>query len=95
MSIVSNCGLLYLQPEVQNVAANATREETLLSFVIVEHLLLGIAWVMNKVIPDRPLSVRVALAKADYESRQAVKREVMHRKLSLLNHFSRSRSNKN
>lgn len=95
MSIISNCGLLYLQPEIQNVAASATREETLLSFVLVEHFLLGIAWVMHKAIPDRPLSVRVALAKADYESRQAVKREVMQRKLSLLKHMCRSWSNKN
>lgn len=49
-----------------------------MAFVVVEHLLLAIAWAINKAIPDRPWWVRVALAKADYESRQAVKREVAH-----------------
>lgn len=47
-----------------------------MAFVVVEHLLLAIAWAINKAIPDRPWWVRVALAKADFESRQAVKREV-------------------
>lgn len=46
---------------------------------MVEHLMLGIAWAINKAIPDRPWWVRVALAKADYDSRQAVKREVNRR----------------
>lgn len=76
MSIVTNCGLLYLQPEIREYSATKSREEILLAFVIAEHLLLGIAWALNKAIPDRPWSIRVALAKADYESRQAVKREV-------------------
>lgn len=76
MSIITNCGLLYLQPEIKNISPTSTREEILLAFVIVENLLLAIAWAMNKAIPDRPWWVRVALAKADYESRQAVKREV-------------------
>lgn len=47
-----------------------------MEFVVVEHLLLVVAWALNRAIPDRPWWVRVALAKADYDSRQAVKREV-------------------
>lgn len=49
-------------------------------FVIVEHVLLAIAWSLNRAISDRPWWVRVALAKADYESKQAMKREVRNRK---------------
>lgn len=49
-------------------------------FVVVEHLMLAIAWAINKAIPDRPWWVRVALAKCDFESRQAVKREVNSRR---------------
>lgn len=79
MSIVTNCGILYLQPEIREYSATKSREEILLAFVIAEHLLLGIAWILNKAIPERPWSIRVALAKADYESRQAVKREVIVR----------------
>lgn len=71
ISIITNCGLLYLQLE-----STRPRDEILMEFVVVEHLLLVIAWALNRGIPDRPWWVRVALAKADYESRQAVKREV-------------------
>lgn len=80
MSIITNCGLLYLQPEIRD--SPRPKEQIVLEFVIVEHVLLAVAWALNKGIPDRPWWVRVALAKADYESRQAVKREVnIRRKL--------------
>lgn len=62
-----------------DLTANSTPQDVLMGFVVVEHLMLGIAWAINKAIPDRPWWVRVALAKADYESRQAVKREVKYR----------------
>lgn len=78
MSIITNCGLLYLQLE-----STRPKEEIILEFVVVEHILLAIAWALNKGIPDRPWWVRIALAKADYESRQAVKREVLGRKQKL------------
>lgn len=58
------------------LTSNRSQQDVLLAFVVGEHLLLAIAWAINKAIPDRPWWVRVALAKADYESRQAVKREV-------------------
>lgn len=51
----------------------------LIAFVAAEHLILALAVAINRAIPDQPLWVRVALAKADYESRQAVKREVAER----------------
>lgn len=76
MSIITNCGILYMQPEIREMAPSRSKEEIIFTFVIVEHVLLIIAWALNKGIPDRPWAVRVALAKADYESRQAVKREV-------------------
>lgn len=76
MSIITNCGLLYMQPEIRDMAPSRSKEEIISTFVIVEHILLIVAWCLNKGIPDRPWAVRVALAKADYESRQAVKREV-------------------
>lgn len=52
-------------------------EEHRLLFVVgMEHLLLLTAWIIHKAIPDRPKSVRIALARSDYESKQALKREV-------------------
>lgn len=51
-------------------------EKELLIFVGIEHFMLLVAWIINKGIPDRAESVRTALARADYESRQALKKEV-------------------
>lgn len=50
----------------------------LIIFVSLEHFLLMLAWLIHKGIPDRPSSVRIALARADYESKQALKREVSY-----------------
>lgn len=51
-------------------------EIKLILFVMLEHFLLLVAWLIHKAIPDRPSSVQIALARADYESKQALKREV-------------------
>lgn len=51
-------------------------EKELLIFVGIEHFMLLVAWIIHKGIPDRPKSVRTALARADYESSRALKREV-------------------
>lgn len=48
---------------------------------MLEHFLLVVAWLIHKAIPDRPRSVRIALARADYESKQALKREVLNQLL--------------
>lgn len=52
-----------------------TGERGLLVIVGMEHLLLLTAWIIHKAIPDRPKSVRIALARSDYISKQALKRE--------------------
>lgn len=51
---------------------------------MLEHFLLVVAWLIHKAIPDRPRSVRMALARADYESKQALKREVLNQLLWFL-----------
>lgn len=53
-------------------------ELKLIIFVMLEHFLLLVAWLIHKAIPDRPSSVRIALARADYESKLALKREVLN-----------------
>jgi anoctamin-10 len=53
-------------------------ELKLILFVMLEHFLLLVAWLIHTAIPDRPSSVRIALARADYESRAALKREVFN-----------------
>ncbi|CRL00765.1 CLUMA_CG014020, isoform A [Clunio marinus] len=77
LSIMTNCGILYLSPQVRDLTHTMTAELKLIVFVGLEHFLLLLAWIIHKAIPDRPKSVQIALARADYESKQAQKREVM------------------
>jgi anoctamin-10 len=50
--------------------------EWVLIFVFLEHVLLGIRTVLHLVIADRPEWVRVALARINHMSKQALKNEV-------------------
>lgn len=121
LSIMTNCGILYLSPQVRFVLREGDKKSSLcifwlisffchrwnfnlcffvhnffsptwhrdlteimstelklILFVMVEHFLLLVAWLIHKAIPDRPTSVRISLARADYESKQALKREVLN-----------------
>ncbi|XP_055597041.1 anoctamin-10 isoform X2 [Uranotaenia lowii] len=75
ISIMTNCGILYLSPQMREMASGVSSEIYTIAFLVIEHVLLGLTWFIYKAIPDTPQWVRVALAKADYESRQALKRE--------------------
>lgn len=76
MSIMTNCGLLCMSPQLRRLAPSLTSVEWVLLFVVLEHVLLAVRHFLNLVIPDRPEWVRVALAKINYQSKQALKNEV-------------------
>lgn len=78
MSIMTNCGLLALSPQMKASGENFSPDTWILMFVVLEHILLGIRYVLHKGIPDKPEWVRVQLAKKNFESRQALKHEVIH-----------------
>ncbi|KAG5674939.1 hypothetical protein PVAND_004883 [Polypedilum vanderplanki] len=82
ISIMSNCAILYLSPQVKELTEGMSTELKLILFVGLEHFLLLLAWIIHKAINDRPSSVRIALAKADYESKQALKRELVKNKIN-------------
>nr|XP_023025137.1 anoctamin-10-like [Leptinotarsa decemlineata] len=75
LSILTNCGLLYLSPQMRRRAPGLGEVEWILLFVFLEHLLLGIRYLLHISISDKPEWVRVALAKRNYESKQALKFE--------------------
>ncbi|GFG34765.1 hypothetical protein Cfor_04644 [Coptotermes formosanus] len=77
MSIMTNCGLLCMSPQLRRLAPSLTSVEWVLLFVILEHMLLGIRHILHLVIPDRPEWVRVALARINHQSKQALKNEVI------------------
>jgi anoctamin-10 len=76
MSIMTNCGLLCLSPELKRSAPDVGQVEWVLFFVFLEHLLLGVRYLLHITISDKPEWVRVALAKKNYDSKQALKFEV-------------------
>ncbi|PNF39603.1 Anoctamin-10 [Cryptotermes secundus] len=75
MSIMTNCGLLCMSPQLRRLAPSLTSVEWVLLFVVLEHMLLGIRHILHLVIPDRPEWVRVALARINHQSKQALKNE--------------------
>lgn len=73
LSIFSNCGLLYMQPQVRVFVAKLVPELPDLAFVVFEHILLGLKFLIHKVIHKRPRWIRIAMLKSDYESSLAYK----------------------
>ncbi|XP_063918070.1 anoctamin-10 isoform X2 [Zophobas morio] len=84
MSIMTNCGLLCLSPELKRSAPEMGQVEWVLLFVLLEHALLGIRYLMHITISDKPEWVRVALARRNYESKQALKFERSQKNRRLL-----------
>ncbi|KAL3281714.1 hypothetical protein HHI36_004918 [Cryptolaemus montrouzieri] len=79
LSIVTNCGILYLTPSIRQGGSHLSQTEWLLLFVLLEHVLLGVRYVIHISISDKPQWVRVALAKQNHESKQALKHETQTR----------------
>ncbi|KAF5303166.1 hypothetical protein FQA39_LY10079 [Lamprigera yunnana] len=74
LSILTNCGLLCLSPQLRSKYL-FEQIEWILIFVALEHILLGLRYLIHITIPEKPEWVRVALAKRNHESKQALKRE--------------------
>nr|CAD7571941.1 unnamed protein product [Timema californicum] len=77
LSIVTNCGLLCMSPQLRGLAPDLSNVEWVLLVVCLEHVLLAVRHVLHEAIPDVPGWVRLALAKIDYQSKQALKHEVI------------------
>lgn len=79
LSIMTNCGLLCLSPRLKKTFPDVAPVEWVMFFVLLEHLLLGVRYLLHIAIADKSEWVRVALAKRNYESKQALKFEVSNR----------------
>ncbi|GLV46184.1 Abnormal X segregation [Carabus blaptoides fortunei] len=84
MSIMTNCGLLALSPRMRARFQDLDAGTWVLVFVVLEHVLLGVRFVLHKGIADRPEWVRVEVARRIYESRQALKNERTQRSRRIL-----------
>lgn len=75
MSIMTNCGLLCLSPQLHGVAPEMTQTEWVLLIVFIEHILFLARQILNVTIHEKPEWVRIGIAKIIYQSRQALKNE--------------------
>uniref|UniRef100_A0AAR5PLA5 Anoctamin n=2 Tax=Dendroctonus ponderosae TaxID=77166 RepID=A0AAR5PLA5_DENPD len=75
LSILTNCGVLYLSADIRKRFPSYSDVELLIAFMCIEQLLLGTRYLIHIVISDKPEWVRVALARKSYESKQALKFE--------------------
>jgi len=75
IAVMTNCALLCLSPNLRAWAPMMTPAEWLLLFVVVEHVLLGLKLALRTLIPDTPAWVKIAMARLEYQSRQALKHE--------------------
>lgn len=85
LSIMTNCALLCLSPQLRAIQPPQwTLIEWVLLFVVLEHSLLLLRYLINIAIGDKPEWVRKALAKKNYESKQAIKFERAQRNRRIL-----------
>lgn len=87
LSILTNCGVLYLSPDIRKRLPHLSDVELLVMFMCLEQILLGVRYLIHIVISDKPESVRVALARKSYESKQALKFERSQRNKKILYRF--------
>ncbi|KAK9510462.1 hypothetical protein O3M35_005246 [Rhynocoris fuscipes] len=76
LSVMTNCALLCLSPSLRSVAPDLSPVAWVLCFVFLEHLLMGLRQVLHYAIPDKPEWVRVALARNNFQSKQALKLQI-------------------
>jgi len=77
VAVMTNCGILCLSPELRSIASTLSPAQWLLLFVGIEHSLLLTTIALRQLIPDVPYNVKMAMAKLEYQSRQALKKEQM------------------
>ncbi|XP_030753800.1 anoctamin-10 [Sitophilus oryzae] len=87
LSIMTNCGVLYLSPDVRMLLPDWSEVRILLLFICLAQFLLGVRYFLHIGISDKPEWVRVALARKNYESRQALKFERSQRNKKILYRF--------
>ncbi|KAL1490361.1 hypothetical protein ABEB36_013072 [Hypothenemus hampei] len=87
LSILTNCGMLYLSPDIRSRFPDYSDMELLMAFMCLEQLLLGVRYLIHIAISDKPEWVRVALARKSYESKQALKFERSQRNKKILYRF--------
>ncbi|XP_002129502.2 anoctamin-10-like [Ciona intestinalis] len=79
LAVVSNLALIFHTPRfiewIYKLFPDATTLSIFTAFVVLEHLLLGIRWLISYTVPVMPLWVKIETRKMQHYSLQALKRQ--------------------
>lgn len=84
LSILTNCALMFISFHQRKDAYFYDQVQWILMFVALEHCLLGLRYLIHIAIQDKPEWVRIALAKRNHASKQALKLEQMTKSRRIL-----------
>lgn len=74
VAILVNCALIGLSGQVQRMFPEMSATQTILLIVALEHIMLGIRFIIICAIPDIPHWVATEMAKVEFLRREAVRR---------------------
>ncbi|XP_044108761.1 anoctamin-10 isoform X3 [Neovison vison] len=74
ISVVTNCALIGMSPQV-NALFPESKLDLILIVVAVEHALLALKFILAFAIPDKPRHIQMKLARLEFESLEALKRQ--------------------
>ncbi|XP_076385497.1 anoctamin 8 white walker isoform X4 [Megachile rotundata] len=74
VAIIVNCALIGLSGQVQRMFPEMSATQTILLIVALEHIMLGIRFIIICAIPDIPHWVATEMAKVEFLRREAVRR---------------------
>lgn len=78
-SVITNCTLLAMNKPLRAQFPNYTDAKWIMICVGAEHIILSLQHFLRKIWPRIPYAVKISLARFDFMSRQAYKREVIEK----------------
>ncbi|XP_056376198.1 anoctamin-10 isoform X1 [Hyla sarda] len=74
VAVVTNCALLGMSSQV-NALFQDSKQDLFLTVTAIEHALLALKFILAFVIPNKPIDIRIKLARLEFESMEALKQK--------------------
>ncbi|XP_062571901.1 anoctamin-8-like isoform X2 [Saccostrea cucullata] len=74
IAIIVNCALIGVSGQVQRMVPGASTETVILIIVLLEHIILGLKFLIAYAIPDIPETIETERAKLEFRRREALKK---------------------
>ncbi|XP_022332682.2 anoctamin-8-like isoform X3 [Crassostrea virginica] len=74
IAIIVNCALIGVSGQIQRMIPGASRETVIIIIVLLEHIILGLKFLIAYAIPDIPETIETNRAKLEFLRREALKK---------------------